>query len=110
MKPPLIISGKQTHRTTLSPRSLLEAGYHQVSRKFRLIARLPPGKTGRELLAEAWAEGRTGAHADNERRRAWRFSEADATDQWLRVHCLEWIELTPTQFAEFRRIGGRTVR
>lgn len=31
---------------------IIEAGFEQVSRKYRTLARLPPGKTGLEALAE----------------------------------------------------------
>lgn len=84
--------------------ALKAAGYHQVSRSYRILARLPAGKTGMQALREA-----------SEREWYAAMTEADATDQFLRVyaagvdkrlHCTVDIRI----FEAFRRLGGGTAR
>lgn len=82
-------------------RDLIANGFYQVSRKHRMVARLPHGKTGRQALAEA--SGRSDwAHA---------MSEASAGDHFLRCHTDRnglCVTVDRATFEEFRRLGGDT--
>ncbi len=70
--------------------------WYQTSRKHRMIARLPDGKSGIEALTDAVGPRR--------------LSEALAGDQFLRVHARGDLVkvLHPAGFAAFRRHGGGT--
>lgn len=84
-------------------KKLAQEGWKQISRKHRMIARVPPGMTGMEALAmidpEAVAQLR-------------RLMEAEAADMVRRRadknpllrHC--HLELDINTFAAFRRHGG----
>lgn len=98
-------------RKTLSNgKTLAHCGWVQVSRKYAIVGRLPPGKTGLECLheyavnilkindADKWVDG---------------FNETQATDYWLRMNANNdehFLELTTTQFAEFKAAGGSTAK
>jgi hypothetical protein len=75
-------------------KQLIADGYYSTSNKYRHVTRLPPGKTGMQALSEAdpsWVE---------------RFEQM-AKRHYLRVHADEHrLELTPEEFAEFKRQGG----
>ena len=77
---------------------LLSSGYYQVSRKFRIVARLPSCTSGIEALAEASGD------------RAWaqRLGEVQATDHYLRVYAKDCLTLDRATFVEFLRLGGGT--
>lgn len=85
-------------------KALILRGYYQVSRSYRQIARLPEGKTGRQLLAEMpeYKHMTTKAGLNN----------ASLDDFWLRMFAFRDPEfsltLTVEEFAEFRRLGGKT--
>lgn len=84
----------------LTPAELVAAGYKQVSRKYRLVARLPEGKTGMEALE---------AHAPDTARNFRRMAEEMAASQYLRIYADRdgnQVELTPEEFEEFRKAGG----
>lgn len=84
------------------PRTLIRQGYQQISRKYRLVARLPEGKTGIEALRDVdpalisrWEE--------NLERRAAEF--------FCRVYSKDTLELSEVDFKEFRFFmgGGKTI-
>jgi hypothetical protein len=77
---------------------LLGGEWFQVSRRYRIVARLPEGKTGIEALSEAsgrpeWAAG---------------LRETNAGDQFLRVYATDTRTLDRPTFAAFRKAGGGT--
>lgn len=80
---------------TKRAQQLLEEGYYQTSRGHRRVARLPPGKTGRQALREVAP-------------RMAELSEASAGDHYLRCYCREHLDLDQETFNEFRRLGGTT--
>ena len=78
---------------------LIEDGYEQVSRKYRTVARLPPGKTGLEALREV--DPRL---ADQFLKNA----NEMAKHQYLRCYDSDKIELTYEEFSEFLIKTGRS--
>ena len=87
-------------------RQLIREGYRQVSRKHRIVARLPDGKTGRQALTEA---------IDRREDSTWirRLSERAAQSQFLRVYAVYtgdplWLTLDKDTFDAFRRLGGES--
>ena len=87
-----------------SARALIADGWFQVSRKYRTVARLPEGKTGKEALLESSRRSVPDAP-----RWVACLSERDAADYWGRVHARAaslWLELDVATFAAFRRLGG----
>lgn len=68
---------------------LVAQGYYQVSRRYRLVARLPPGYTGRKALRE------------KNPKLASEMSEAHCRDHFLRVYA-EHLELDAETFVAFR--------
>ena len=100
----------------LRAKKILNRGFYQVSRAYRTVARLPPGKSGKQVLLEA-------VNATvNIRPEYWlphnaewvaRMTERDAKDQFLRVYASNrqlWLELDEPTFKAFRDLGGGTVR
>lgn len=94
---------------------IIAAGFHQVSRKYRRVARLPPGKkTGKEALLAAINSEVTIRPEywipENER---WVgiLSEREAKDQYLRVHAPmhDHMTLDKETFAAFLNMGGRAL-
>ncbi len=84
-------------------KELVSAGYKQISSKYRIVARLPEGKSGYEALRDADPDFAGRLLANFQR---------DCEDQFLRVcannsHRMTLDELT---FAAFRAAGGRTPR
>ena len=79
---------------------LLAGGWRQVSHTHRHLARLPPGKTGLEALAEVSPS----SVADIMRR-----VEMEAADDYLRTHAPEEHQKTLTieEFDDFLRATGR---
>lgn len=73
---------------------LLQAGYRQVSRKHRSIARLPTGMTGLQALATKNPAFAARLLAD---------AEESATEHYLRVYA-PCIELSPAEFETFSRV------
>ena len=79
---------------------LLDKGYYQTSRSFRMLARLPEGKTAHQALTtannEPWTRGLTAACAG---------------DYYLRVHAPKEdrvILKCDRVFRAFRALGGGT--
>ena len=77
------------------------ATWYSVSNKYRMVARLPEGKTGKQALAEsggqrcgdqAWIDG---------------MGEASAGDHYLRCYA-PTVELSREEWAAFRAAGGTT--
>lgn len=85
-------------------KALILQGYYQVSRSYRQIAKLPDGKTGRQLLAEMPAYKHMTTNPG--------LNSASLDDFWLRLFAFQDPEhsltLTVEEFAEFRRLGGKT--
>lgn len=85
----------------MNAKEAIRLGYYQVSRKHRMVARLPDGKTGVQALAEAsgrpdWAR---------------MLGETNAGDQFLRCYTDRGglcVTLDRETFEEFRRLGGDT--
>jgi len=81
---------------------LVAAGYMQVSRKYRTIARLPPGKTAIEAMKELHPHAYQQVLED---------IEQSAMRQYLRVYAHSdgnTLELTEEQFNAFRDAGGQS--
>ena len=76
--------------------------YFQVSRRHRLVQKLPDGMTGIEALIAA-SGGR-----DDAREWAERLGEWSAGDQYLRVYGKEELYLTRDAFDAYRKAGGDT--
>lgn len=100
---------------TLGPEDaqrLIDDGFYQVSRKFRLLAKLPTGKDGIQALIEGETEAykRTGGtpRADLE---IWakRIGPVQAADHYLSCHA-PTIEVSRETFDAFRKLGGNTYR
>lgn len=78
-------------------KELIASGYQSISNQHKMLARLPEGKTGVQLLAEkapSWL-------------RRW---EEMATSHYMRVHAIQdgnSITVDPETFAAFKRLGGR---
>lgn len=83
---------------TRSVRALIDTGYVQTSAKYRLLTRVPPGKTAIEAIEDE--DPNFGAQVREQ-------CENLARSQYLRI-CgrKNQIELTPEQFAEFKRLWG----
>ena len=79
---------------------LIRNGFEQVSRKYRTLARLPPGKTGLEALAEVYPD--LAAHFLRNANRI-------AAEQYLRCYAKgeDKIELTRDEFNEYLEKTGR---
>lgn len=78
------------------------AGYEQVSRKFRRIARLPPGETGRQALERVDSQYVRDVEAQIER---------TCAEMYRRVYAERegnMVELTVEEFAEFLYATGRS--
>lgn len=94
--------------------ALIAAGWYQVSRRFRHLARLPEGKTGVEALIDARLASIGGVRPDfwpgEVRRWAESLGEASAADHFMRVYARYTPGLTCTvdadTFEAFRRLGG----
>lgn len=77
---------------------LIEHGWKQTSRRWRMLSRLPDGKTGIEALAEAskdapWAK---------------KLGERDSAAQFCRVYAGELTISVPRNvFDAFRKLGGK---
>jgi hypothetical protein len=98
-------------------KALLADGYFQTSRKYCDLARLPPGKTGREALFEASMReylGLTNEVYWQREMHRWAFgmSEDAATDHYLRCYARTDLRKTvsPEVMRAFRQLGGRTAR
>lgn len=88
-----------------SAQVLLDEGWVQTSRKYRTVARLPPGKTGYEALK---------AVDPGIARHFWEQFQRTCADHAMRS-CYEQrtaglsLELDEATFAAFRRLGGRPI-
>jgi hypothetical protein len=91
---------RSMQKPTRSGADLVRMGYHQISRKDRMVARLPEGKTGLEALTEV-DPGMARTYFDNMTR--------VTTDHYLRVYGKDTLELTEAEFEDFRNAGGRSV-
>ncbi len=78
----------------------IQGGYQQVSRRYRLIARLPSGKTGLEALAEVNPELAKHflAQANEQAARQYLARHADGENK---------VELTDDEFREYLGKTGR---
>lgn len=90
---------------------LINEGACQVSRKHRMVARLPPGKTGVQALIEA-ERATDYPHPDLDR---WARGLGDrgAGDQYMRCYADtegNVVTLDIPTFAAFRKLGGNTYR
>lgn len=96
--------------------ALIDAGWFQVSRHHRMLARLPEGKTGTEALIEARLKAiggfRPGYWPAEVRRWAEGMGEARAAEHFRRVYAWYTDGLTckvnHETFEAFRRLGGST--
>lgn len=93
----------------LSAVQILTEGYFQVSRKFRTVAKFPPGKNGMQALFDAAAA--SGDHGSRAECLRWvdSLGETAAGDYYLRVYA-ETLTVPVEVFDEFRRLGGGTYR
>lgn len=81
--------------------SLLDRGYYQTSRRHRMLARLPAGKTAHQALSAVILD----EHWVN------RLTEAYAGNTYLSLHAPEKDRETvrcPRVFEAFRALGGET--
>lgn len=75
--------------------------YFQVSRRYRIVVRLPEGKSGIQILSEVSGKPQW----------ALQLGEAQAGDYYLRVYAESaglWLKLTVAQWNAWRAAGGRT--
>ena len=81
---------------------LIAAGFQQVSRKYRMLARLPPGMTGLEALATV--DPQLAAHMLLNANR-------QAAEQYMRVYAKgpDQVTLTEHEFDEYLGKTGRGV-
>lgn len=89
---------------------IILAGYHQTSRSYRMVARLPAGKTGIEALSEAATTMIRVRGVEGTRKWAEGLGEGHAGDHYLSCHAPKSDQLTLTVpvFAAFRKLGGGT--
>ena len=73
-------------------------GYVQVSRKYRIVARLPTGRTGMQAL-EAVDSSLAKQIRDN--------AERSAKEMFLRMYALDKLILSREEFAEFLQLVGK---
>lgn len=91
---------------------LIKEGYYQISRRWRILGRLPNGKDGTQALLDIVESDRQYNHEEWARL----LSERDAGDHFLRCHAGvrgnvgKTIEVDPATFAEYRKRGGGTYR
>jgi hypothetical protein len=90
-------------------RCLIEEGWHQVSRRYRSLARLPDGLSGVTALIDAELRSEY-PHPDLE---SWAkgLGDTHAGDHYLRCYALRdgnVCELDIPTFAAFRKLGGDT--
>lgn len=85
-------------------KKVIEWGYYQTSRKYRHVARLPKGMTGKEALKSVTPENRH-YWVDG-------LGESSAGDHYLCVHGKpeDSLTLTIPEFNAFRKLGGNTYR
>lgn len=88
----------------MTGQELVEAGYFQISKRFRCVARLPPGKSGIDALTDAAKHDRSDA-------RAWakKLGETRAADYYIRCYAKDEIVLDQATWDAFVRAGGCTV-
>jgi len=79
---------------------LIALGFQQVSRKYRLLARIPAGKTGLQALAEVQPDYARQI-LDN--------AERQAAAAYMRIHACgdDRVELTREEFEEYLSKTGR---
>lgn len=85
-------------------RSLILAGYEQVSRAYGIVARLPEGRTGVEALAEA-------ANGNHPNAISWamQLGERQAASHFRRVYANTkgpCLTLSARDLSRFRVLGG----
>jgi hypothetical protein len=94
----LVLDSLRNLPPNVAAQAYLVDGYRSVSNKFRTLARLPPGKSGLEALAEVEPSYAESLIAQAEER---------ATEAYLRVHAREaghTLELDPDTFLAFKRL------
>lgn len=90
-------------------RRLIEEGWYQVSRRHRLLSRLPEKTTGKEALINA--EGRSSRSRRETERWANALGDFHAGDQYLRCYAhldQNCCEVDIPTFAAYRKLGGGT--
>jgi hypothetical protein len=96
--------------TTVSGRLLARDKWVQISRKYMVVGRIPPGSTGRSCLLDYATRVLKRVDAVE-----WvaMFSQAAAADHWLRMTANgseNFLQLTAKQMNDFRNAGGGTAR
>ena len=92
-----------------SARQLIEEGWHQTSRAYRMLARLPDGMTGVEALIDA--ERRSQHPQSNVVKWANGLGNAGAGEHYLRCYAsrdLHGCTLDIPTFSAFKKLGGGT--
>lgn len=92
-----------------SARQLLEEGWHQVSRRYRTLARLPDGMNGVEALIDA--ELRSEHPHPNLEKWARGLGNGSAGEHYMRCYAhrdLNQCKLDIPTFAAFRKLRGDT--
>lgn len=92
-------------KSKLTAEELIDEGYFQISRKYRMLAKLPDGQTGIQALIEAHQK-RTYVRPDLIRW-AYGLGEYHCGDSYLRGFAPA-IEVDKETFDEFRKLGGTT--
>lgn len=103
-----------TEKDYATARTLIDEGWHSISRRYRMIARLPDDMTGQQALRwaiEQYNEKPVSAHEE-----AWidGLGDAQAARHFMRVYtCYEFSKafsrvLRVFEYQAFRKLGGRT--
>ena len=94
-------------------RKLVEEGYCQISSRYRRVAKLPPGKTGKEAVLESLlGKNPKKWEVEHYTHLVSRWSEAEAKDHFLRVFAGKGLtlKLTHEEFLAYKKAGGGTAR
>lgn len=78
-------------------RRLIADGYVRTSRRYRHLAKLPPGMTGKQALSL------------HDREAARRLDDDEAAGYYLRVFA-PTVTIDETVFRAFQKLGGRVAR
>jgi len=95
--PMLVVDSEPRDCRSVAQR-LVDEGYKQVSRKYRTVARLPPGMTGLEAMRTV-----DPAFVEDMMRR---LNDA-AAEQYLRVYAKDTVEVPIKDWPEWLRLTGR---
>jgi len=95
-------------KVTEEAQKLIDEGWHQTSRAYCMLGRLPTGKTGIQALIEAELASRNGRKDAS----VWaaKMGEHHAGDHFLRMYANGGLKKTVSSqvMDEFRRLGGGT--